>query len=70
MTRSKQITWWTFYSYRLKCLRNTEFEVTIPGDIPDTGADDNEIRFRSLSEILQDALHVRGEDACQEVETQ
>lgn len=42
----------------------------LPGDVPDTGADDNDVRFKSPPEVLQDALHIWGVDPGQEVESQ
>lgn len=41
----------------------------LPCDVPDTGANENDVRFGSLPEVLQDALHVRRVDPGEEVET-
>ena len=41
----------------------------LPGDVPDTGVDEVDIRLEAVAEVWQDALHVRWVDLGQEVKS-
>lgn len=45
-----------------------ECECALPGQVPHAGVDDDHVRLQAILEICQDALHVAGVDAGQEIE--